>query len=61
MKNSLTYKLFIGYLVLVLSYFVYLSATGTRILGDDKEKFEPNGSSGSRSSGGYRGSSYYHK
>ncbi|PRY07419.1 hypothetical protein CLV24_12368 [Pontibacter ummariensis] len=60
MKRSSIYKLFLAYLALVLSFFVYTSATGTRILGDDKEEFEPNGASTGGSTG-YRGSRYYHK
>lgn len=59
MKKLTIYRLFIAYLVVVLSYFVYVSATGTRILGDDKEEFEPNGARNGAS--GYRGSRYYHK
>ena len=59
MKKVTIYRVFILYLVAVLSYFVYVSATGTRILGDDKEEFEPNGSRNTAT--GYRGSRYYHK
>lgn len=60
MKKFTVYRLFLVYLVVVLSYFMYTTVTGTRILGDDKEEFEPNGASG-RSSSGYHGRSYYHK
>lgn len=60
MKKLSIYKVFIAYLVLVLSYFVYVNATGTRILGDDKEEFDPSeGRTGTSS--GYRGNRYYHK
>lgn len=61
MRKLTTFKLFQVYLAVVLSYFVYAAATGTRIMGDDKEEFEPNGGATGGGSTGYRGRSYYHK
>ncbi|WP_192820465.1 hypothetical protein [Rufibacter sp. LB8] len=52
--------IFLGYLALVVGSFSYASFTGTRLLGDDAEEFEPNGP-GSQSSGRVRVHRYYHK
>jgi len=40
------YNLFLVYLGVLLSFFVYAGLTGTRILGDDKEEFKPEGVQG---------------
>ncbi|WP_114781679.1 hypothetical protein [Botryobacter ruber] len=52
---------FLLYLVLVLGYFVYAGMTGTRMLGDDTEQFDPSGPD--RDSGGRRVRThrFYHK
>ncbi len=36
-------KLFLIYLLILLGYFVYAGLTGTRVLDDDTEKYEPSG------------------
>lgn len=53
-------KLFLLYLIILLSYFVYAGLTGTRVLGDDKEKYEPSGLD-NRANNRVRTSRFYHK
>ncbi|MGV3539372.1 MAG: hypothetical protein ACO1OQ_06145 [Rufibacter sp.] len=53
-------SIFLGFLVLVVGSFGYASFTGTRLLGDDAEEFEPSGAS-NHSSGRVRVHRYYHK
>jgi hypothetical protein len=52
--------IYLGYLVLVVGSFTYAGLTGTRLLGDNAEEFEPEGP-GSQSSGRTRVHRYYHK
>ncbi|PSR52742.1 hypothetical protein AHMF7605_04000 [Adhaeribacter arboris] len=53
-------NLFLLYLGAVMSFFIYAGVTGTRMLGDDTEKFDPNGP-GSRENTRVRSSRFYHK
>ncbi len=53
-------KLFLLYLIILLSYFVYAGLTGTRVLGDDTEKYEPSGPN-NRGNTRVRTSRFYHK
>ena len=52
--------IFVLYLAVVLGYFVYAGLTGTRMLGDDTEEYDPNGQSG-RGGDRVRTSRFYHK
>jgi hypothetical protein len=53
-------KIFVAYLAVVLGYFVYAGLTGTRILGDNTEKYDPSGPDG-RGPNRVRSSRFYHK
>ena len=55
-----SFKLFLVYLAAVLGFFVYASVTGTRILGDDTERYEPDGPD-RPGNNRIRTSRYYHK
>jgi hypothetical protein len=52
--------LFLVYVFAVLGFFLYAGLTGTRMLGDDSEKYEPSGPD-SRGTNRIRQSRYYHK
>lgn len=52
--------LFLVYLLAVLGFFGYAGLTGTRMLGDDTEKYEPSGPD-NRGQNRIRQSRYYHK
>ena len=53
------------YIALVLGVFAWAGASGTRVLGDGKEVFEPDGKQETNRSGArghyYRSSRFYHK
>jgi len=55
-----THNIFLVYLGVLLSFFLYAGLTGTRILGDDKEKYEPEGVQ-QRTTGSSRVYRSYHK
>jgi hypothetical protein len=55
-----SYKIFLVYLAVVLGFFVYAGITGTRILGDDTDKYDPDGPDG-RGNNRIRHSRSYHK
>ncbi|KAA9345663.1 hypothetical protein [Adhaeribacter soli] len=38
-----TFNIFMVYLAFLLGYFVYAGFAGSRLLGDDKEEYEPEG------------------
>ena len=56
-----SYSLFLVYLGVLLSFFVYAGLTGTRILGDDKEEFKPEGVQSQNHSRSPRIHRSYHK
>lgn len=56
-----TYSVFLVYLGVLLGYFAYAGYTGTRILGDDKEEYEPEGLQPRSHSGPSRIYRSYHK
>ncbi|MGV3588792.1 MAG: hypothetical protein ACO1OF_17435 [Adhaeribacter sp.] len=58
--NLSLYKIFLIFLGTVLSFFLYAGLTGTRLLGDDTEKYEPSGPD-SRGNTRVRTSRFYHK
>ena len=58
--NLSLYNIFLIFLVTVLCFFVYAGFTGTRLLGDDTEKYEPSGPD-SHGNTRVRTSRFYHK
>jgi len=58
--NLYLYKIFLIFLGTVLSFFLYAGFTGTRLLGDDTEKYEPSGPD-SHGNNRVRTSRFYHK
>jgi hypothetical protein len=59
MKKNLS-KIFLVYLGVVLGYFLYGGLTGTRMLGDDTEEYDPSGLN-ERGNNSIRTSRFYHK
>ena len=55
------HNLFLVYLGVLLTFFVYAGLTGTRILGDNKEEFKPEGLQSQQNSRGVRFYRSYHK
>lgn len=53
-------NIFLVYLGVLLVFFVYAGLTGTRILGDDTEKYDPNGPEG-RGNNRIKTQRFYHK
>lgn len=57
-------KIYLAFLLILLSVFGWAGLSGTRLLGDGKTVFEPEGQPNPRSSSGiiyYRSSRFYHK
>ncbi|MDQ4139615.1 MAG: hypothetical protein M3142_03745 [Bacteroidota bacterium] len=54
------HNIFLLYLGAVMVFFIYSGVTGTRMLGDDTEKFDPNGPD-NRGNYRTRSSRFYHK